>query len=103
VEPEDLRPIERRVLRLTGEGVSTSEIARRFQRSPDHIERVIEWSRLPGRDGTTEIATLRPLERRVLQWRDQGAAYADIGPRFRRSADFVERVEGFARQKLLSA
>jgi hypothetical protein len=103
VERVELRPVERRILRLAGEGVSMTEIARRFHRSPDHIERVIGWSALPGRDGTTEIATLRPLERRVLQWRDQGAAYEDIGPRFRRSAGFVERVEGFARHKLLSA
>lgn len=103
MEHEGFRPVERRVLRLAGDGVPVTEIARRFQRSPDHIERVIGWSRLPGRDGTTEIATLRPLERCVLNWRDQGAAYEDIAPRLRRSAGFVERVEGFARDKLLSA
>ena len=103
MENDGLRPVERRVLRLADDGVSLVEIARRFQRSPDHIERVIGWSQLPGRDGTTEIATLRPLERCVLHWRAQGAAYEDIGPRLRRSADFVERVESFARYKLLSA
>jgi hypothetical protein len=103
LEHEVLRPVERRVLRLAGDGVPVTEIARRFHRSPDHIERLIGWSRLPGRDGTTEIATLRPLERCVLNWRDQGVAYEEIGPRLRRSAGFVERVEGFARYKLLSA
>ena len=103
LEHDGLRPVERRVLRLADDGVPVPEIARRFHRSPDHIERVIEWARLPGRDGTTEIATLRPLERCVLHWRDQGVAYEDIGPRLRRSAGFVQRVEGFARYKLLSA
>lgn len=102
MEHDELRPVERRVLRLAGDGVPVSEIARRFHRSPDHIERVIEWARLPGRDGTTETATLRPLERCVLHWRDRGVAYEDIGPRLRRSAGFVQRVEGFARHKLLS-
>jgi len=99
VEKVALRPIERRILRLTGEGVSVSEIARRFRRSSDHIDRVIRWARLPGRGAPTENETLRALERRVLRWREQGAAYEDIAARFRRSPDFVERVEGFARFK----
>jgi hypothetical protein len=103
LEHDVLRPVERRVLRLAGDGVPVAEIARRFHRSPDHIERVIGWSHLPGRDGTSELGPLRPLERCVLHWRDRGAAYEDIGPRLRRSAGFVERVEGFARFKLLSA
>lgn len=77
-----------------------SEIARRFRRSSDHIDRVIEWARLPGRGAPTENETLRALERRVLRWREQGAAYEDIAARFRRSPGFVERVEGFARIKL---
>jgi DNA-binding CsgD family transcriptional regulator len=102
VEQVALRPIERRILRLKGEGVSVKEIARRFRRSSDHIDRVIGWARLPGRGSPTESETLRALERRVLRWRDQGAAYEDIGARFRRSPDFVERVEGFARYKLHS-
>jgi hypothetical protein len=97
-----LRPIERRVLRLESEGVPVGEIAGRFQRSPDHIERVIGWARLPGRQPSTDLSTLRPLERCILHWRDRGAAYEDIGPRLRRSPGFVERVEGFARRKLRS-
>jgi len=100
VEQVELRPIERRILRLTGEGVSVSEIARRFRRSSDHIDRVIGWARLPGRGAPSEHETLRALERRVLRWREQGAAYEDIAARFRRSPGFVERVEGFARFKL---
>ena len=96
------RPIERRVLRLTADGIALMEIARRFNRSPPHIQRVIGWAGLPGRGTRADVQTLRPLERRILRWREQDASYADIAPRFRRSPNFVERVEGMARYKLLS-
>ena len=40
--PGELRPIERRLLRWRAEGVSTPELADRFHRGPDYIERVLE-------------------------------------------------------------
>jgi hypothetical protein len=46
---------------------------------------------------------LRPLERRVLGWRDTGAGYEEIGPRFGRSPAFVQEVEDLARYKLRRA
>jgi DNA-binding CsgD family transcriptional regulator len=95
-----LRPIERRVLRLDAAGVDHVEIARRFQRSPEFIDRVIEMARLPHRRARDDAAPLRPLERRILAWREQGVDYGDIAPRFRRSADFVQRVEYLAYYKL---
>ena len=95
-----LRPIERRVLRLDADGIDHTEIARRFQRSPEFIERLMDLARLPGRSGSTDDAFLRPLERRILAWRADGAAPADIAPRFRRSPGFVERVEQLAHYKL---
>jgi hypothetical protein len=101
VERERLRPVERRIRSLVQRDVPVSDIAERFRRSPEFIERVIELSELSTRTGpTSSSATLRPLERRILRWRDQGASPAEIGPRFHRSPGFVERVEHLARYKL---
>jgi DNA-binding CsgD family transcriptional regulator len=97
-----LRPFERRVVRLIDEGVGEDEIARRFRRSPEMIRRVAALAGLP-RSETEQFRqgdVLRPLERRVLRWREAGAAYDEIGPRFRRSPAFVQRVEDLAHYKL---
>jgi hypothetical protein len=105
VSPE-LRPIERRVVRLADRGVDNVEIARRFQRSPEFIGRVIEMAGLPGRGGHSprpdgeEDHALRPVERCILGWLDRGAVPADIAARLHRSTNYVERVEDFARLKL---
>ena len=66
------------------------------------IRRIVAMTRLPRAPGAPALRSegLRPLERRVLDWRDRGADYTEIGPRFRRSPAFIERVEGFARYKL---
>ncbi len=100
MEMTALRPMERRILRLVDAGVDDVEIAGRFRRSPEFIGRVIELARLPGRVASTDSQPLRPVERCILSWRDQGAGYAEIAPRLRRTPDFVERVESLARYKL---
>ena len=104
METRGLRPLERRVLRLTAAGVSHEEIARRFRRSPAFIRRVIDLTDVPrsGVAATTD-GPLRPLERRVLRWREQGAAPDEIGARFNRSPEFISRVEDIAHFKLASA
>ena len=97
-----LRPVERLVLRLVDEGVDDVEIARRLRRSPEMIRRITVMARLPRTEGARAVPDdgLRPLERRLLRWRHYGATYTEIGTRFRRSPDFVARVETFARYKL---
>ena len=102
MDPSGLRPIERRILRLVGDGVPEAEIANRFRHSPEYVRRVVTLARLPGRaaPGATGDHPLRPLERCVLGWRSRGASHAEIAPRFRRSEGFVARVEELARYKL---
>jgi hypothetical protein len=101
VDDKRLRPVERRIRSLVQHDVPVSDIAHRFRRSPEFIHRVIELTELSTRTGqTSPSAPLRPIERRILRWRDEGASPAEIGPRFHRSPDFVERVEHLARYKL---
>ena len=101
VDDERLRPVERRIRSLVHDNVPVDDIAQRFRRSPEFIHRVIELSELSNRTGQApSSAPLRPIERRILRWRDEGASHAEIGPRFNRSPDFVERVEHLARYKL---
>jgi hypothetical protein len=99
VNDEPLRPIERRLLRLVDEGVDDVELARRFRRSPDHIQRILDLARLPARSGRPESAELRPLERRVLRWRDQGVGLTELADRFRRTTRGLAQVERLARYK----
>ncbi len=95
-----LRPLERRILRLKEEGLDPDEIGRRFKRSADHVQRIIEYARLPGRKPASSVREgLRALERRVLELRRQGFDHAEIGRRFGRSAGHIRRVEGLARYK----
>ena len=101
VDNNQLRPLERRIRRLVQQGTPLSDIARSFRRSPDFVRRVIKLSELSSRTApTTSTSPLRPLERRVLRWRAEGAEHAEIASRFRRSTGFVEQVENLARYKL---
>lgn len=97
-----LRPLERRVVRLVEDGVGQAEIAHRFKRTPEMIDRIIGLAALPAGavSATPRHELLRPLERRVLRWRETGADYGAIGARFRRSAGAVEQVERLAHYKL---
>ena len=99
---ENLRPFERTVLRLADNGMSSAEIGWRFRRSPGHIDRVLELSRMP-RDHTAPPATagaLRPLERCVLRARENGVDPAETAARLRRTPGYVRRVEQYASYKL---
>lgn len=95
-----LRPLERRVMRLAADGVDDAEIGRRFRRSPEWAARVRALAQVPRAGGAAPTDGLRPLERRILRWRESGAGYAELSPRFRRSPEFIERVEALAGYKL---
>src|SRR5215211_5092121 len=87
-----LRPFERRVLSWLDGGHDAGEVAARFRRSPEFIDLVSMLARLPREAVTRGQSGLRPLERRVLRWREQGASFDEIAARFRRSPQFIERV-----------
>jgi hypothetical protein len=95
-----LRPLERRVLRLAEDGLDDSEIGRRFRRSPDWAARVRELAQVPHQGSGPRGDVLRPLERRILRWRAAGVEHEELGPRFRRSPDFLRRVESLALYRL---
>ncbi len=97
-----LRPIERRILSLVEAGTDRQEIARRFKRSPEFIDRVIGLTRVPRHTTVSETVPhqLRPIERRVLRWRREGESYEGMAPRFRRSPGHLERIAGLAEYKL---
>lgn len=88
------------MVQLMAQGLDEIEIGRRFRRRPDTIRRVVEMAALP--HGSRPVAgdVLRPLERRVLRWRAQGAELPEIAQRFRRSAGFMAQVERLAHFKL---
>jgi hypothetical protein len=102
-DDEGLRPIERRVLRLRAEGEDDTEIGRRFRRSAAHIRRVADLARLHRHPSAVSPPpeSLRPIERRVLAWRDdEGATPEELAPRFKHSPGHMARVEDLARYKL---
>jgi len=86
---------------MVGEGLDDAEIGRRFRHSPEWTARVRALSAIPRPNGhQLRGDVLRPLERRVLRWRASGADYDDLSPRFRRSPDFLRRVEALALYRL---
>ncbi|HZM39494.1 MAG TPA: hypothetical protein VFB94_10290 [Acidimicrobiales bacterium] len=100
-EHDHLRPVERRVLRWAEVGLDDAEIARRFGRSERWVAQVrflagLDRSAPPDRPGDR----LRPLERRLLRWRRAGVRHEDLSGRFRRSPEFLARVEDYAKYKL---
>lgn len=100
-----LRPIERRIRRLVAAGVDPAEVAWRFRRSRRSVTQILALGSRPdrGSSSSTSQDVLRPLEQRILAWREGGASYAEIGARFRRSPQFVRRVEDLAQAKLARA
>jgi hypothetical protein len=112
-EHDHLRPVERRVLRWAEIGLDDAEIARRFGRSERWVAQVrflagldrsapLDQTELSDRSDTSDRPAdrLRPLERRLLRWRRAGERHEDLSGRFRRSPEFLARVEDYAEYKL---
>jgi hypothetical protein len=101
---QHLRPIERRMRKLTAAGADDVEIAWRFRRTPRTVRNVRDWSQLP-RQADVQPATTRDgteltaIERRVLRWRDDGVNIDELAARFRRRPAYLEQVEQIARYK----
>lgn len=95
----ELRPLERRMSKLAADGVVPAEIGRRFNRSERYVERVLELASLPERHASHAAVGLRPLERRLVRWRDQGVSALELADRFRRGPEHIERVLALADYK----
>lgn len=96
---EHLRPIERRVFAMREQGLDYGDIAHRIRRSPEHVQRILQWIEIP-RSGPPRRRNPRAIESRVLALRAAGETHEQIGRRFRRSAAFIRQVEGLAHYKL---
>ncbi|HVR78749.1 MAG TPA: hypothetical protein VMS99_10185 [Acidimicrobiia bacterium] len=99
----DLRPIERVVIRMQGEGLSTVDIGKRIGKKPGTVHRIIQM--IDFKDGVPSGSSsndhpLRPIERVVVKLRAKGETYGTIGNRVGRSGRQVRMIEGYADIKL---
>ncbi|MGA7227443.1 MAG: sigma factor-like helix-turn-helix DNA-binding protein [Acidimicrobiia bacterium] len=97
-----LRPLERVVVRLQGEGATSTEIATMIGKKPGTVDRILQMvdfkKSAPILEPRADQA-LRPVERVVLRLRKQGEGYGEIGNRLGMSGHQVRRIEGYARFK----
>lgn len=98
---EGLRPVERRVLHWTERGLDDAAIGERFKRGEGWVAQVRRLATVERpRSAAGRDDPLRPIERRILRWREQGVDHDELSLRFRRSPDFLARVEEYAHYKL---
>ncbi|HEY7468590.1 MAG TPA: hypothetical protein VIC07_03560 [Acidimicrobiia bacterium] len=98
-----LRPIERVVIRLHGEGASPADIGKRVGKKPGTVNRIIAMSGYKENGPSTRIRSehpLRPVERVVLNLRKRGETYGQIGNRLALSGRRVQMIERLAEFKL---
>lgn len=81
---------------MRSEGISVDEIATRLRKSPEFIERVIDWTRIPRSGNDRSSGRLSPLESRVLALSAEGEDHETIAKRFKKSSRFIRQVEGLA-------
>jgi DNA-binding CsgD family transcriptional regulator len=103
MEHQDLRPIERVIIRLSEAGQEPPEISRRVGKKPGTVTRIMTMIDLRSGSPMTHVIepeALRPVERVVMKLRARGESYGEIGIRLRKSGDQVRRIEGYAQLKL---
>jgi DNA-binding NarL/FixJ family response regulator len=89
--------------KLADDGMAESDIAWRFRRSPAHVRRVLDMTRLrrkPSHPVDESAPDLRPIERVVLRARQKGTDTAEIAARLRRTPRGVAQIEKLATYKL---
>ena len=96
---QHLRPLERRVLGMRDDGVDIDEIGRRIRKSPQRVERIIDWTSIP-RPNPPAGRSPSAVERRVLALLDAGETHERVGQRFQRGTDYIRQVEGLAHYRL---
>jgi len=94
-----LRPLERRVLGMLDDGIDIEEIGRRIRKSPERVERIIEWTSIP-RSRPFQRRSPSAIELRVLALLGAGETHEEVGRRFQRGGDYIRQVEGFAHYQL---
>ncbi len=88
----DLRPIERRVIAMSDDGLGVDEVAQRVRRSPGQVRRILELSGIE-RSGPAAHRAPAAVEARVRALRERGESDEAIARRFGRSAEYVRRID----------
>ena len=89
------RAIERRMTSMAAAGVTPAETGRRFHRSDRYVEQVLRLAQMPRTIDARPSSVgsdLRPLERRLLRWRDEGTDPGDVATMFGRTPEHIARV-----------
>lgn len=103
MEHQDLRPIERVIVRLHEAGQEPPEISRRVGKTPGTVTRIMTMIDLRSDSPMIHVVddeALRPVERVVMKLRARGESYGEIGIRLRKSGEQVRRIESYAQLKL---
>jgi len=92
---EYLRPVEKRLVAMKADGLTTNQIADRLNKSPTHVARMLRWVEIP-RERPAPRRYAAALEARVADMRARGMSHEEIGHTLHRSSRFSERIEHLA-------
>ena len=97
-----LRPLERVVSRMHGEGLTPADIGKKVRKKPGTVNRILEMIELKQDvlpTSTSDSERLRPVERVIVRLRGQGETYSQIGNRLALSGRRVQFIEQLAEFK----